>query len=165
MGVRPTYKLADIRAKLEADAKKIEKAILFRLQYLGEECVAMARSLDTYIDQTGNLRNSVGYIIAKDGRVVSNNFRKSASVTSTTQSGKPKTTKGSSDGLKAGEALAMEVLLGTKRGYILIVVAGMAYAEHVETMGYDVLSSAEQFAKKEMPLMKAKLKLQIQTMK
>lgn len=165
MGLRPTFKLADVRAKLEADAKKIEKAILFRLQFLGEECVALARSLDTYQDQTGNLRNSVGYIIAKDGRVVKNNFRKSASVAGTTKSGKTKTTKGSSDGVKVGEALALKILLGVKRGYVLIVVAGMEYASHVETMGFDVLSSAEQFAKKEMPLMKAKLKLQVQTMK
>lgn len=165
MGLKPTFKLSDIRAKLAADAKRIEKAILLRLQYLGEECVTMARSLDTYKDQTGNLRNSVGYVIAKDGRVVNNNFRKSASVTSTTKSGKTKTTTGSGDGVKTGENLALEILLGMRRGYVLIVVAGMDYAAHVETMGNDVLSSAEQFAKKELPGMKAKLKLQVQTMK
>jgi hypothetical protein len=165
MGLKPTFKLSDIQAKLAADAKRIEKAILLRLQYLGEECVTLARSLDTYKDQTGNLRNSVGYVIAKDGRVVNNNFRKSASVTSTTKSGKTKTTKGSADGVKTGENLALEILLGMRRGYVLIVVAGMDYAAHVETMGNDVLSSAEQFAKKELPGMKAKLKRQVQTMK
>ncbi|MCF2498399.1 hypothetical protein [Dyadobacter chenhuakuii] len=165
MGLRPTYKLADIRAKLEADAKRIEKAILFRLEYLGEECVTLARSLDTYQDQTGILRNSVGYVIARDGRVIKNNFRKSANVVSSTKAGKSKTTKGSADGVKMGEALALEILLGVKRGFVLIVVAGANYASHVETMGYDVISSAEQFAKKEMPLMKAKLKMQVQSMK
>ncbi|WP_426291976.1 hypothetical protein ACN9ML_18255 [Dyadobacter endophyticus] len=165
MGVRPTFKLSDIRAKLEADAKRIEAAILFNLQYLGEECVTLARNLDTYKDQTGNLRNSVGYVIAKNGRVVKNNFRKSASVSTADKSGKAKTKKGSGDGVKTGEALALDILLESKRGYALIVVVGMNYAEHVEMMGYDVLSSAEQFAKKELPLMKAKLKLQVQNMK
>ena len=165
MGLKPTFKLADVRAKLNADAKKIEQVILLRLQYLGEECVNIARNLDTYKDQTGNLRNSVGYVIARNGKVVLNNFQRSAKVVKTSKSGRQRVTSGSGDGVKIGESLALDLISGHGRGYVLIVVAGMDYAEAVEMRGNDVLSSAEQYAKKELPRMKAALRLDVMKLK
>ncbi|MGV4578106.1 hypothetical protein ACQ1R5_10635 [Ornithobacterium rhinotracheale] len=37
------------------------------------------------------------------------------------------------------------------RGYVLVVVAGMNYALYVESKGYNVLSTAEQLAEREVP--------------
>ena len=149
--------MADVRAKLEEDVKKIERVILIRLSKLGEECVAIARQLDTYKDQTGNLRNSVGYLTAKDGNIIKNNFKKTVFKS-------VKTTE-SKEGVKTGKELADSVLTENQKGFVLIVVAGMNYAEKVEQYGLDVLSSAEQYAKKELPRMKAKLKLDVSSMK
>lgn len=165
MGIRAKFTVADIRTKLEADSKKIERAILIQLQYLGEECVTMARSLDTYKDQTGNLRNSVGYIILRNGSVVKKNFGRSASVKKVSKKGKERVTTGSGDGVKVGEKLALDLIAGYSKGYALIVVAGMEYAAKVETNGKDVLSSSEQYAKKQLPQMKAQLTRQIKAMK
>lgn len=152
MGLKPTFSPADIRAKLESGAKRIETAIITRLAYLGEECVNHARSLDTYKDQTGNLRSSVGYLIARDGRILKQFFE----TANKDEGGKGKGT---------ARKIALEVLAGAGSGYALIVVAGMNYAAKVEAKGLDVLSSAEQYAKKELPRMKAQLKTQIARMK
>lgn len=162
MGITPRFKLSDIRKKLEEDVAKIDKAVLANLSYLGEECVNHARSVGDYIDQTGNLRNSIGYVIVKDGKIVKRNFQRSANV----KNAKGKTTKGAKDGLVTGEKLAEELARqAPPSGFVLIVVAGMVYASKVESRGRNVLSSAENYAKKEMPGIVAKLKSQIAKMK
>lgn len=45
------------------------------LQRTGEEFVKIARLEGNYIDHTGNLRSSIGYVIVKDGRIVGKNFQ------------------------------------------------------------------------------------------
>ncbi len=152
MGLKPNFNAADIRAALEKDAKRIEAAIITRLAYLGEECVNHARSLDTYKDQTGNLRSSIGYIIARDGKILKQFF----GTANKDEGGKGKST---------AQKIALEILVGEGSGYVLIVVAGMNYASAVEARGLDVLASAEQYAKKELPKMKAQLASQIARMK
>lgn len=162
MGVTPRFKPSDIRKKLEEAVARIEKAIFANLSYLGEECVNHARTVGDYRDQTGNLRNSIGYVIVKDGQIVKRNFQRSASV----KNSKGKTTKGGKDGVLTGEKLAEELARQVApEGFVLIVVAGMAYASKVESRGRNVLSSAENYAKAEMPGIITKLKSQIARMK
>ena len=60
-----------VNARIEAYAKKVEASILKKLSFIGESVVAEARSANSYIDQTGNLRSSTGYAILKDGKVLS----------------------------------------------------------------------------------------------
>lgn len=133
----PKFTKADIRKIMEEKAERINKAILLLLQRIGEAFVKNARSINTYKDQTGNLRNSIGYLIMRDGQQLVDNFRKSATILSK---------KGSKDGLKEGKELAIAISeeLSSKypKGYILIVVAGMDYAAAVESKGYDVLTSS-----------------------
>ncbi|WP_138481541.1 hypothetical protein [Dyadobacter bucti] len=164
MGLRPTFKIGDIRKSLEDRMARIDKAIVNRLQYLGEQCVNVARSLDTYKDQTGNLRNSIGYVLLKDGVIIKGDFKRSASVTSTTKAGKTKTTKGSADGVQTGKSFAESLAKGYPRGYVLIVVAGMNYAAAVESKGKDVLTSSELYAKEHLPRMVSQLKANINRM-
>jgi hypothetical protein len=59
-------------------------------------------------------------------------------------------------GVKAGQSLARKVGSETT-GVCLVVTAGMNYAVHVESKGRDVITSAEQLAKRELPKMLAKL--------
>ena len=49
--------------------------MLVFLQAGGEKFIEVARRSGSYKDQTGNLRSSIGYIIAKDGEVVTENFK------------------------------------------------------------------------------------------
>lgn len=152
MALKPNFTQADIRRKLEQDAKRIEQVIILRLAALGEECVNEARNNGSYIDQTGNLRSSTGYIIARDGKVLTQFFE---------TANKDDGGKGASTGRK----LALELLLGYQKGYVLIVVAGMNYAAKVEARGRNVLASAESYAMKELPGLKAQLARQVARMK
>ena len=108
----------------------LDKEVLRKLNELGMECVSIAKSLNTYKDQTGNLRNSIGYIIQKNGVVIDSFFD-------------------SGIGSKKGNAYAIEVGSNFSEGYALIVVAGMEYAGYVEDVhNLDVLKPAENNARK-----------------
>lgn len=127
-------------------------SLTFRaLSYLGELCVAKVRDRsgqDSWYDITGNLRSSVGYVIARDGVILaSEGFRQ---------------VKDGSGGVKEGRELAEELARAHGSGYALVVVAGMSYAEYVEAMdNKDVLASAELWAKAEAPKVMEKLRKQI----
>ena len=137
--------------------RKAEKRILVFLQRAGEEFVKIARKEGNYQDWTGNLRSSIGYVIAKDGHIVDfSSFDKvrgagdnMAIVRFTTKDGKTVNfkAKGRSgngeDGPKAGFQLAVQLVSEFTTGYVLICVAGMKYAAYVEAMeNKDVITSA-----------------------
>lgn len=122
----------------------MHSVILRMLSYVGELCVNEARSLTTYQDQTGNLRASVGYLILYNGVVLTSDF-------------------GTGVGGSTGEQVARTVASQYPSGWVLIVVAGMAYAADVESRGLDVLTSAEQLAKQVVPGLIADLRKQLAT--
>lgn len=102
------------------------------LQRTGEEFVKIARLEGNYIDHTGNLRSSIGYVIVKDGSIVGRNFQVSEQAGTDKQTGK-----------REGEQLAMDLVRTFPKGYVLIGVAGMKYAVFVEAMeNKDVLTNA-----------------------
>ena len=119
--------------KIEIDKylnKGIEDIInetIHTLSYIGEHVVNTARLSGEYLDQTGNLRSSIGYIISIDGEII--------------RQGEFNVVKDGKDGTKSGEALA-QALAKTSKGITLIVVAGMHYAIYVSAKGLDVLDSA-----------------------
>lgn len=161
MGLVPTFTKATVAKAFAERRRAIYRAVLNNLAYVGELCVNHARSVRSYQDQTGNLRNSIGYVIVYNGRVVRNAFQKSASVTVKTAAGKSRKTKGSGDGVTIGRELALELAGEHTSGWALIVVAGMDYASTVESRGLDVLTSAEQLAATELPNLLAALKADI----
>jgi len=131
--------MADVRRQMEQHAKRVEKAMVFNMQYLGEQCVNVARSVPAqfgFHDQTGNLRSSIGYIVFNDGRPVHQNF---------------KTVLKGSKGVTEGKKIAAEIGSGYPGKIVLVVVAGMNYAVEVESRGRDVLTSAEIFAQQRLP--------------
>ncbi len=122
-----------VRAQLAQAEQRQHDAILLALMYVGELSVNHARNLSTYKDQTGNLRASIGYVVAYNGTVVKSVF------------------VGSGTGSTTGEELARTLAAVHSQGWALIVVAGMNYAVSVESKGLDVLTSAEQMAQRELP--------------
>lgn len=116
------------------------REVIETLMFIGNECVAEAKGKGSYTDRTGNLRNSVGYVIFDDGEVVHQYFDKTASGTE----------RGEDDPLAIGRGLAEKVGSG-QNGMVLVVVAGMKYAVYVEARGYNVLTSAELLANAELP--------------
>lgn len=114
--------------KASADAKI--KVLVNTLCYVGEQCIIEARIAGNYQDQTGNLRSSIGYAVIRDGMVV--------------QQGYIDKTKTGNEGAAEGKVfLESKIEKAKKKGLVLIVTAGMNYAEYVEARGYNVLTSAE----------------------
>lgn len=126
-------------------AERINRAIIRTFQYIAEVLVREARMKGDYIDQTGNLRSSIGAIILLDGQVVS---RSGFEVV-----------KGGSSGANEGLTYAQEIAAAYPRGIALVVVAGKDYAAHVAARGRDVLSSAVLKAEDIVPRMMRQLKL------
>ena len=119
----PLFDQKSLEQWFEHFQSKAEDKTLVLLQAGGEKFIEVARRSGSYKDQTGNLRSSIGYIIAKDGEVVKENFKES-------DKGTDKTT-----GKYKGRRLAEEVSLSHTGGYILVGVAGMEYAAAVEAKG------------------------------
>ncbi|MDR1197533.1 MAG: hypothetical protein LBK94_00780 [Prevotellaceae bacterium] len=109
-----------------------EAGIIKGLQYMGEECVNIARQNGSYKDQTGNLRSSTGYLVAVNGAIVR-------------ESGFNAVKQGA-NGTAKGKDYIHRILSKSGSGIVLIVVAGMNYAKHVAARGRDVLDSAERYA-------------------
>ena len=70
MGIEAKFGSGAINASVMAFQKKLEAATLFALKYLGENLVKYAKDQHNYIDQTGNLTNSIGYVVVHNGTLV-----------------------------------------------------------------------------------------------
>jgi len=123
----PKFTTKQLEAQLISWAAQNERKFIIALSYIGEEFVNKARSINTYLDDTGNLRSSIGYVIAKNGRVIKRNYKQFGDGD-----------KGVTDGLNLADKAAAE----HPRGIIVIVTAGMNYALPLETMGLDVLTGS-----------------------
>ncbi len=138
MKLEPRFTRAEIQKFIEDKMKALDNAILTRLKRIGETFVKNARENGNYTDVTGNLRNSIGYVILRDGEQLFQNFKKAARVRSDTS------------GVNTGERVALEVASNFPRGYVLIVVAGMNYAAAVESRGKDVITASSITAKNDL---------------
>ena len=146
MGIKANFTKDDVRNRFDAFLNEIEKKQIARLQRLGERCLIEARNNKGYMMQTGALLSSTGYQVFVDGVAVHTQF----DAASGAESG------AAAKGMKAGQTIADKVGKQTK-GVALVVVAGMNYAAYVEARGYNVLSSAEHLAQRELPRMLEKL--------
>lgn len=104
---------------------------------LGEECIAKIRDRsgsESWYDQTGNLRSSIGFAVYDYGwKKVQSSFQ---------------TVMGGSDGSSEGRKMINNLANEYSKVYALVVVAGMNYAEYVESLeNKDVLASTELWAK------------------
>lgn len=155
-GFSANHTKAQVHGAFADYSLRVHKAMVTMLQYVGEECVRIARDKGSYGDVTGNLRNSIGYVLMHNGDILHQNFEEQvASKVVSAANGK---------GILEGQALAAELAKQAKKGYALIVVAGMHYAYYVETRGYDVLDSAERNAQQRVPQMVKQLQSQIYKM-
>lgn len=146
MAIKPNFTKDDVRKRFDAFLNDIEKKQIARLQRLGEMCLVEARTNKGYMMQTGALLSSTGYEVFVDGVAIHSQFDAASGVES----------NAAEMGIKSGQSIAETIGKGTK-GIALVVVAGMNYAAYVEAKGYNVLSSAEHLAERELPRMLEKL--------
>ncbi len=180
MPIRPKFKMADVEKYVADKLARIEREAIGRLRELGLSCITMARGNDQnnpsafpitysdspnpqplkqrkiterdlgrnpavkpppygdFLDYTGNLRSSISFFIIKDGKIIEENL--------------------GAEGTETAYRIARERAAEMGRGLGLVVVAGQSYAIHVESKGYDVLSSAELYAKLEASKIKDQIK-------
>lgn len=130
MPVRMITPIRVVGGYLTAEAQAKLQVIANVFCYVGEKCIIEARNGGTYTDQSGNLRSSIGYAVLMNGQVI--------------QSGCVDKIKNGDEGVTEGQKyLQSRIKKANKKGVVLIVTAGMNYAEYVEAKGYVVLSSAK----------------------
>lgn len=121
-------------------AKIIFDRVQYNLNYLGLLCIKRIRDRsgdESWYDQTGNLRSSIGYAIYSYGR---------KQIESTFDS-----VLGSSEGSEKGRKMVADLASKYSDTYALVVVAAMEYADYVEAIdSKDVLASTEIYAKSEV---------------
>lgn len=111
--------------------------IIAALNYVGLACVTEARTGHKYMDRSGNLTSSMGYVVIDNGKVAN-------------QGGFDQVLNGS-EGKKSGEQFINKLVQENSKGIVLIIVAGMNYAAYVEAKNYNVLSSSELLARRIVP--------------
>jgi hypothetical protein len=123
-----------INDSIKAFQNNLEKAIIVQLQMLGEELAKYAKDQHNYQDQTGNLTNSIGYAVVKQGKILN-------------YGGEIQPGEGAAEGLKTAQLMAATL----PNSFSLIIVAGMNYAAYVEAKGYNVILPAQLKAMKDFP--------------
>lgn len=120
------------------EAKKIEAALLFNLEYLIEDAINHAKSNAGYKDQTSNLKSSIGGAVIKNNKVVNyKGFVKEGNADT-----------GNATGLDFLNSLVKQA----SAGYVILLVAGMDYASYVENFhGLNVLKKTELYIGLELP--------------
>lgn len=133
MALKQTTPQRHIEQFLQDQIQRREKAIINALDYIGIYCTNEARNEGKYIDRTGNLRASIGYLIVSNGAIVRNGMMSD------------------NEGGQQGSEFLRELAAKFPHGIALIVVAGMSYAAHVEAISLNVLTSAELLAEQMVP--------------
>lgn len=131
--IRMSTSMVAFDEKIAKEINRAENEILKKLSFIGENAVNDARGNGDYMDNTGNLRSSIGYTILKNGETVR---------TSSFDRVKQEASKAKIESTK----LLDELRTKFNTGFVLIVVAGMDYAVTVEARGRNVLSSSKLLA-------------------
>lgn len=131
MGIKGKFNINAIFKDLEARLRPlIIEAVTEAFEMACLEVVEQAKSLDTYQDQTNQLRSSIGYQIYNQGVLVTEYFQ---------ETGKGDGS-GSAQGVARGKTVAAEAARQYPDDVVGVIVAGAHYALYVESKGYDVIS-------------------------
>lgn len=137
MGIKLTTPQSLISIYFVTAIKILDEEVNNTLAYLGEQMLVKIRNRsqsESWIDQTGNLRSSIGYAIYNQG------MEKLQSAFNVILSGN----LGAEEGQKVLRNLSRQYA----QTYALVVVAGMDYASYVEAKeNKDVLASTNLWAK------------------
>jgi len=130
-GFTPLFTKSEVNRWVKIFTDKAEDKMYTLLQAAGEMFVRYARESGRYLNHTGNLRSSIGYVVVRNGSIALQNFKK-----------QDVGTEGEEGVLKA-KKLARELANTYNTGYVLIGLAGMEYALHVEAIeSKDVITGA-----------------------
>jgi hypothetical protein len=119
----------------EALNEEIDLRVTRAFQMACKETVTWAKQNHEYSQQTGALNSSTGFQLYKDGSLVDSHFEQSQ--------GGDDTNGAKGQGVAIGQKVAEQRASELGAHICGVIVAGMPYAIHVESKGYDVLTGAE----------------------
>lgn len=131
-----------LRFKLLARADNARNYLDQRLLQLAEEAVTYSKDHKGYKDRTANLKNSISFALFYDGEPV---LRHEGLIPKPEES-----PNGQRQVSKNLDTYAQEVGAESKKGYYLVIVAGMNYGKYVEDKGYNVLYLTKFFLRDEI---------------
>lgn len=140
MGIKLTNKKAFENYLDQTVEVYLPKYIISELTKHGNNFIRDARLKEqgSYTNRTTRLRNSTGYVVSRDGKVVKSDFDSYSVNGVATEEGKA-----------LGLAYATEIAT-TLKGYALVCVAGANYGLYVEAKGYDVITGSVLVLKQEL---------------
>lgn len=131
-----TYGFKEAHARNRAMFEDLERLLVRRFHYIGNESQGHARENAGYTDRTGNLKNSIGYHL-----LYNNTEYERSSVGSNDPIPSPNGEGSLSTSYNAFTSTISNYDRFVKNGAIaVVVVAGMQYASAVEAKGFNVLN-------------------------
>lgn len=127
----------EVKKYIKSQVDRANIAYLNELDRLAMKVVTAIRdgAVSFWNDDSGNLRSSIGYVILHDGRRISENFQ--------IVNGR------GAEGMEEAKSFAHQLSSEYPSGLVLLIVAGMEYAEYVERIkSRTVLAGGELLAKK-----------------
>jgi hypothetical protein len=124
--------MSKLFAVMDAKVKEARASYVEAFQMTCLEITNLAKSTNTYKDQTNNLRSSIGFILYDKGEFVAERFEIAG--IGTEGDGKK--------GVERGKQVAAEAVEAYPDALVGVIVAGMEYALYVEAKGYDVLTGS-----------------------
>lgn len=134
--IQPNFKKVQAKQKIDVFLKNLDRAVLERLQFVGEAFIANCRGNANFKDRSGNLRSSIGYVVLKDGKAYS--------------TGGFVPVKGGEEGATIGQRAIARIAKQYPQGWVIIGVAGMSYGVYVEARGFSVITPFASEAKAEL---------------
>lgn len=136
LAIKPNFSRDFIKKNIEDFLKRLDQAILMRLQRVGEAFIINCRNNANFGDRTGNLRSSIGYVVLKNGKAhVRGGFIP---------------VKGAKEGATIGQQALARIAEQYPQGWVLIGIAGMSYGIFVEARGFSVITPFAFEAKAEL---------------
>lgn len=145
MAVKVELKLRGVEElcrMLEERKQRVVDFLKVRLLQVAEEAVTYSKENKGYHDRTANLKNSISFALYYDGEIV---------MMHEGMIPKPEAVEGGQSNVKSAiQLFANQNGIAEKKGFSLIVVAGMEYGVYVEHRGYNVLYLTESYLKEKM---------------
>jgi len=132
MPIKCTTDMSKLFAKIDTRIDAARENFQEAFQKTCLEITNLAKSTNTYKDQTNNLRSSIGFIVYDKGELVNEMF---------TKAGIGAEGDGSK-GINQGKQIAEQAAKKYPNALVGVIVAGMEYALKVEAKGYDVLTGS-----------------------
>lgn len=130
---------------LASQITRIEKVLIRELEILVAQLQNHAKRNAGYVDQTSNLKSSIGGVVLRNGIPI-----------------KFKGFSGSSEGSSTGLEFLNEVMAQHRNGYVILIVAGMNYASYVENFhDLNVLKKTELKMERDIPKIIERLKIAV----